>query len=345
MMRRLHRLLHRVDTMLVLLTLLVSWALMQRYSPLEGIGLAEVPYSQSAPVATAMAEEEEEMPAPRQPARNAAPVRFLMYNVQNYFVDADKKRSPHPRRAKPVRERDVVADVIASARPEVIGLIEMSGPAALDDLAERLAARGLKYPHRRVLARWGEDRALALLSMHPIVADRSKADCPLVGQTKRMMLRGLLDITVEAADKRRFRILGVHLKSRVSDNPTAAQALRAREARTLADTIQRILQKNPDAPLLVYGDWNDGPKAPALAVMSQGSTRATTMQRLKPEDANGESWTIYYKDGGEYSTFDQIYVNSALHKRMGSKAKSGIIGETRGKNRSSDHRAVWCDMY
>lgn len=340
MLTRLKALLRRVDMLLLGLTLLTSWVLVEHYGVSAEDSMVEVA-SHSYPMA-AEAAEPEPLPAP---ARAAAPVRFLMYNVQNYFVEADTPRSRHPRRIKTIRERELTADVIAAQQPEVVGLIEIGGPEALDDLAKRLAERRLNYPHRKVLTRWGEDRALAILSMHPIVEDHSKADCPLLGQTNRMMLRGILDVTIQAKDKRRFRILGTHLKSRVGDNPGAAQALRAREARTLANHVQQILRKQPATPLLVYGDWNDGPKDAALAVMTQGSSRATTLHRLKPEDENGECWTIFYKEGNEYNTFDQIYVSDALYKRMGTKGKKGIVGDVGGKKRSSDHRAVWCDLH
>lgn len=343
MIRRITAIIRRVDVLLILLCSVVSYSLMERYGVLERPLMTEsAPQYSPLPLSVEAAEQQPDTAPDVRAARRAAPVRFLMYNVQNYFVDADPQRARYTRRIKPVREREATADVIAVERPEVVGLIEMGGPAALDDLADRLAKRGLVYPHRRVLTRWGEDRALALLSMHPIVEDHSKADCPLLGQTNRTMLRGILDVTIQVKDKRRFRILGAHLKSRVTENPAAAQAQRAREARTLAAHVQQILKRAPSTLLLVYGDWNDGPKAPALAVMTQGSSRATTLQRLKPEDPNGECWTIYYKEGNEYNTFDQIYVSDSLNKRMGTKGKRGIIlQQQRG---ASDHRAVWCDM-
>lgn len=284
-------------------------------------------------------------PPGKQPARAGTPVRFLMYNVRDYFVDKDPQRSRHTRRLKPREQREAVAKVISSVAPEVVGLVEIGGPAALDDLAERLADKGLYYPHKKVLTRWGEDRALGILSKHPIVEDHSVADCLLVGRTNRSMLRGILDVTIRPEeDKREFRIIGAHLKSRVSDDPAAAEALRSREARTLAEHIARAVKKSPTTPILVYGDWNDGPKSPALGVLSRGSTSASALHRLSPKDSNGETWTIYYKDGNEYNTFDQIYVNSVLSKRMGKKSKMGIVTDP-ADTKPSDHRAVWCDMY
>ena len=343
MMRRFIRVFQRTDMLLVGLCLLVSALFIYRFNSFEAHAIIEAPPAASA------AEEAPRPTTPRDKVRSEGPVRFLMFNAQNYFVEEDTKRSKHERRIKTIPEREKVAEVVASVAPEVVGLVEIGGPAALDDLAKRLAARGLNYYHRKVLTRWGEDRALAVLSRYPIVEDHSIADCKLLGQTGRKMLRGILDVIVQVGEgkaERRFRIMGVHLKSRVSDDPAAADAQRAREAHTLAARVQQILRSNPGELLVVYGDWNDGPAEPTLAEVTRGATRATKLRRLRPEDANGESWTIYYKAGDEYNTFDQIYVSDALFKRISKgKGEQGIISEKPGKARASDHRAVWCDMF
>lgn len=329
------KLLTRSDLLLIILPILVSVLLYARFAPEAGPVHEQT--TSLTDEAAAEPQSETASPAGRRAMRAGEPVRFLMYNTQNYFVDRDVSRSRFSRTFKPVNKREAVADAIASVKPQVVGLVEMGGPAALDDLAVRLAARGLQYPYRKALTRWGEDRALAVLSMHPIVEDHSVADCLLLGQTSRRMLRGILDVTVELEDKRRFRIIGAHLKSRVSDDPMVADALRAREARTLAEHIRRAMNAQPEQPILVYGDWNDGPSDTSLGVMTQGGN----LKRLNPVDSRGEGWTIYYDRGQQYCTFDQIYVNSALSRRMGRKSEMGVVSEN---TKGSDHRPVWCDM-
>lgn len=348
MRKRVRRLVQRTDLLLISLCLLVSLLFSYRFGAMDTVAQpAEAPDTLVHDTPSA---QEPEL-APQTPAKAGAPVRFLMFNTKNYFVAEDVKRSParHQRKIKPVAEREKVADVIASVQPEVVGLIEIGGPAALDDLAKRLAARGLYYHHRKVLTRWGEDRALAILSRHEIAEDNSIADCKLLGNTRRPMLRGILDVTllVKGEKERRFRIMGVHLKSRMDPDPSMAQSLRAREARTLMAHVQAALRAHPERPLLIYGDWNDGPADPALAGMTKGTSRETTLHRLTPTDSRGEGWTIYYKEGNEYSTFDQIYVNHVLYRNMKGRNKSdmGIVSEEKGKGApASDHRAVWCDM-
>lgn len=342
MIAGLTRMLRRFDVLLICLSLVVSVLLIKHFGQHEPVAVVELPPRYAEGAATASDDDAAE---PYTAVRKGVPVRFMMYNVHDYFVPLDKPRSQHAQKTKPIKEREAVAEVIASVRPEIVGLVEIGGPAALRDLAERLASRGLHYPYMMTLTRWREDRALAVLSRYPIVADKSKAECVLVGQTtNRRMIRGILDVTVQVADGRCFRIMGAHLKSHVADDPRAAQAQRAREARTLAQHVQQAMMQQPEMPLLVYGDWNDGPSEPTLAVLTQEKAGGAKLKRIKPTDKNGATWTIYYKGGDSYNTFDQIYVNGILSSRMGRKAQMGIVPDGLPSG-NSDHRAVWCDLY
>lgn len=275
--------------------------------------------------------------------KSGRPVRFLMQNVENYFVAGERTRSRFVSRPKSAESRDAVADVIASARPEIVGLVEVGGPVSLQDLRERLAKRGLEYPYYRVLPRQGEDRALAVLSRHPIVQDRSVANYHLYGEHRRTMLRGILDVVVRLDDGRLYRILGAHLKSHVADDQAAAASLRNREALTLSMYIQRITRDQPNIPTLVYGDWNDGPAESAVKQIVQGVSTDSAMHRLSPQDSRGQGWTIYYKAGHEYCTYDHIFVNKALKFRLKKNTPSGVVDIPAAK-RASDHRALWCDL-
>ncbi len=271
------------------------------------------------------------------------PVRFLMHNVANYFVAGEQQRSRYPLRPKSLKAREAVADIISHARPEIVGLTEIGGPLALADLRQRLSARGLDYPYYRVLIRQGDDRALAVLSCHPIVQDNSRANMKLYGEQRRRMLRGILDVTVKHADGRLFRIVGAHLKSRVAEDPAAATALRSKEAHTLALHLRKAMRHQPGMPILVFGDWNDGPADASLKILTQGVSQDCALSRLKPADSRGETWTHYYHAAQQYNTFDQIYTNKVLGKRMGRKGQSAIV-DIPAAAEASDHRALWCEL-
>lgn len=272
------------------------------------------------------------------------PVRFLMYNVRNYFVAGEAQRAKYRIYPKPDYSKDAVADVIASVKPEIVGLIEMGGTKALEDLRQRLQIRGLSYPYYRVLERQGEDRALALLSQYPIAADKSKADYGLYNSKKMNMLRGLLDVTVKHQDGRQFRIIGAHIKSRVTDDEAAATSLRTAEAKTIAMHVAAAMKESPKLPILVYGDWNDSPSDESLRILSKGISADSALTRLAPKDSTAKEWTLYYKQGDEYFIFDQIYLNKVMKSRRGSNLKSGVVDLQPATKAASDHRAVWCEI-
>lgn len=269
------------------------------------------------------------------------PVRFLMQNVQNYFVAGEQQRSRYVTKPKPEAERVALVQSMVRLHPDIIGLVEIGGPVALQDLRLRLEEAGLSYPYFRVLVRNGEDRALGVLSRLPIVADASCANMPLEDRSNRKMLRGVLDVTVRAEDGRLFRVIGVHLKSRVADDPAAAQALRNKEARALALYLQREMKRSPKMPILVYGDWNDTPEDGSVKQAVQGASTLSALWRLSPQDSHGEEWTHHYRRGKAYYVFDHILFNKVLKKRVNSRPACGIVEQD---NAESDHRALWCEL-
>lgn len=331
----------RVDVTLLALVFIIAGLLISRFG--AEFGSTSTQIHEEATVLQPVVKDDEILPDISGMPLSGPPVRFLMHNVQNYFVAGEKTRSRYVNKPKSETSCHAVAEVIASANPDVVGLIEVGGPLALSNLQARLKRLGCDLSHSHILVRQGEDRALAVLSRYPIVHESSKADYGLYGQQKRRMLRGILDITVRVPDGRMFRIVGAHLKSRVADDAAAAQSLRTREARTLAMYLQQTMRRQPGMPVLVYGDWNDGPKDDSLQVLTQGISDDAALQRLSPEDSDGDSWTLYYKADREYFTFDQIYVNSVLGSRRKKGCKCGVVDHPAGKI-ASDHRAVWCDV-
>ncbi len=285
---------------------------------------------------------EKKLPTMAIPA-SGEPVRLLMHNVEDYFVAGERQRSRYNIRPKSEERREAVAEVIASVRPDMVGIIEIGGPLALADLRQRLEKRGLDFPYWRVLPRMGEDRALAILSRFPIVQDNSVADQQLLQQQKRNMLRGILDVTVKLPDGRLFRLLGVHLKSHVADNAAAADSLRRREADTLAMHLRGIARKQKHMPLVVFGDWNDNPGEDSLENLGKEGKDKAGLVRLEPTDAQGEGWTLFHRKGQQPCTFDHIYINAVMEKRLEEGTDCGIV-DIPAARRASGHRAVWCEL-
>ena len=189
-------------------------------------------------------------------------------NAGNYFVPEDPRRSNFQVKYKPVEAREAVAELVRQSGAEIVGLCEMGGEAAVRDLQMRLKRKGLHLPYKVLVMRDGEDRGLALLSKYRIADDRSVADMPVSGEAKRKktMLRGILDTTVSMPDGRLFRLVGIHLKSRLSRDGSAEDT-RRREAYALRDYLNEALASQDGMPLLLYGDFNDGPSDSAVQVI------------------------------------------------------------------------------
>ncbi len=329
----------RADVLLLLLVLLLGGLVMLRYGSVS----PQVSVKTESPVALPPSEVLSQAPVLQELPEAGPPVRFLMYNVQNYFVAGEKSRSRYVNRAKSRKSREAVAAVIADKKPDIVGLIEIGGEKALEDLRGLLAKRDLVYPHVVLVAREGEDRALALLSRFPIVRNDSRADVPLYGRRQRKMLRGILDATVQLEDGRMFRFVGAHLKSRMGDDAAAAETLRAGEAATLAFYLHEHMQAMPGMPFLVFGDWNDGPDDASLRLLRRGIAERSALTRLLPRDSRGEEWTLFYKNARAYYVFDQIFVNAVTRKRRGSRSDCGIVDVAAAED-ASDHRALWCEL-
>jgi len=110
------------------------------------------------------------------------------------------------------------------------------------------------------------------------------------------------------------------------------------EAGHVRNHIDRIIAKDPDAMLVVYGDFNDTTRS--LSSRSIYGTYRTPgyMNPIHLKDSRGETWTYRYEREDSYSRIDFVTVSSAL-KRHVKKEKSRIIDEDSWKE-ASDHRPV-----
>lgn len=276
-----------------------------------------------------------------------APVRMLAINAGNYFVPEDPGRSKYRQTYKKVEAREALAEVIMKSGADMVGLCEMGGEGAVSDLQARLKRKGVHLPYQTMVMRKGEDRGLAFLSKYPVARDASVQDMPLPGEVRRgrNMLRGVLDATVKLPDGRQFRLVGVHLKSRKAllNRDETAEDVRRKEAYALRDYLNGVMGLQEGMPLVLYGDFNDGPADEAMQVIQGEGKSAGRLNRLKPRDSRGETWTIYYNDGDSYHSFDHLFINQALQKRLGGRPVTGVVDIPESRL-ASDHRGVWVEL-
>jgi endonuclease/exonuclease/phosphatase family metal-dependent hydrolase len=238
----------------------------------------------------------------------------------------------------PVKSAEAKAAVIkllAGGSPDVIGLCEIGNRADVAEIQAMLKAEGTDLPFIHHTGGADAVRHLAILSRFPI-AKVEKPDLEIPG-TGQSMQRGILDVTLSVGD-RPIRFLGLHLKSKRIVPEFDEALLRVQEAGHVRNHIDHIIEKDEEAMLVVYGDFNDTTRS--LSTRSIYGTYRTPgyMNPIHVKDSRGEAWTYRYQVQDSYSRIDFVTVSSAL-KRHVKKDKSMVVDEPLWEE-ASDHRPV-----
>lgn len=252
--------------------------------------------------------------------QGAGAFRVATYNVENY-LDA----TIGTREAKSERARAKVREAILALRPDVLALQEMGRPSALEELRTALAKEGLDYPHWEHAGGWDTNIFVAVLSRFPIVARRSHTNENYLLQGRRLQVsRAFVEIDVAVTDDYRLTVISAHLKSR-REVAFADQAdMRLAEARLLREKIDAVLKRNPNANLVVLGDFNDTKDTPSTrAVIGRGKSRLID---TRPAERNGDNepaprptwdprnitWTHFYGVEDSYQRIDYLLISPGL---------------------------------
>ena len=271
----------------------------------------------------------------------AAPTNTFVvasYNVENWLL---MTRSGKPNLPKPAEEKAAVFDVLASIRPDVLGVVELGQREQLAELVEGLRQRGLDYPYTEWVQSVDTNRHVTLLSRFPIVEKFSRTDYnyDLAGKPERIS-RGILDVLVKVNDTYSFRALVVHLKSKVQSDRGDQAQMRLAEAQLLRKHIDGVLAANPDVNLVVMGDYNDTPDSEPMALIF-GKGPAKLFDPL-PTDSKGGHDTHYWASRGLYSRIDYLLTSPGMaHEYVAGSAK---IGDVPNWKDASDHRAVYAEF-
>jgi len=275
------------------------------------------------------------------PCHASEPILVMSYNVENWLaMDRRVHGRLQPAVSKPDSEKNAVADVIASHRPDILGVMEMGQRSDLDDLVARLKARGLDYP----AIEWHEGadltRHVALLSRFPILARNSQDHITFdLGGRPEAVERGILDVTVEPAPGYRIRLIGLHLKSRLADMDADEGALRAKEAWCVRQYLDTIFTSDPKVKLLVFGDLNDTRNDYPIKEILGPWQSSAALRDIPLRDGNGEYWTEYWSAADVYSRIDYFLASRALRRDIDG-SRSGIDHSSHW-NDASDHRAIF----
>lgn len=241
-------------------------------------------------------------------------ITFAAWNVQNYRTKPAV--APDGGITTPAKKAESIAAVVATLRkiePDILGLSEMGSRRDLKDLQERLRQAGVDLPHATWVDGADKDRHLALLSRFPLttVDHQTRSEFVLGGQ-KRLVQRGFLDCSIELPGGATLRVVGAHLKSRRIVPEFDQEEFRRNESLLLRRHVEGILGTKPDAPLLVFGDFNDTKNSAVVGGILGRPGRPDSLTLLPLSDRQGDQWTYRWEESDEYSRVDFIMVSETL---------------------------------
>lgn len=268
------------------------------------------------------------------------------YNVENY-LDAPARG----RVIKPEASRAKVAAMILQARPDIVALQEMGRESALLELRERLRRAGLDYPYYEHAGGWDTNIFVAVLSRFPIVARRSHTnDSYLVGGRRLHLSRAIIEVDIVVNDRYRLTLFTAHLKSR-REVPYADQAaMRLEEARILREKVDALLSRQPEANVIVTGDFNDTKDSPSIrAVVGQGRWKLIDTRPAEPNgdnlpaprpdwDPRNITWTHFYGKQDSYERIDYLLISPGLAREWVREQTFVVTAANWGL--ASDHRPI-----
>lgn len=258
---------------------------------------------------------------------------FVTYNLENYRVQETERT-----KAKAEFSREAAANMIASVRPDIVGVCEVGGEEALRDLQARLLRKGFELPEVELVEGPDRERQLALLSRYPLVERQSRGQVPYSLHGKgQWMRRGILDVSVEVGRRERIRLVGVHLKSRLP-TPEGESEVRRMEAHVLREHLDGVFVKSPECLLVAYGDFNDTREQASIREVFGERGKVGSLVEVVAEDAVGDRWTHYWREGDVYARIDYVMVSRALWPLV--VRGSGLVGRAAEWRQASDHRPV-----
>jgi len=246
--------------------------------------------------------------------------RVATYNVEGYLDQATQTRS-----AKSVEAKAKIRESLRALKPDVLALQEMGGTNALLELRDSLKAEGLDLPYWEHITGFDTNIHVAILSKFPIIARRPHTDDSFLLSGRRFRVsRGFAEVDIQVNTNYSFTLMTAHLKSKRAVAQADETELRLEEAKLLREKVDVILSANPNANLVVLGDFNDTKdSASTKAVIGRGKRKLVD---TRPAERNGDNapspnpaweprnvtWTHHYGKEDTYSRIDFLLISPGL---------------------------------
>jgi endonuclease/exonuclease/phosphatase family metal-dependent hydrolase len=276
----------------------------------------------------------------------AAPFRIGTYNLEGYLDQPSANRQPKSPAAKAK-----IRESIRALKPDVLALQEIGSATALAELRESLKLEGSDFPYWELVSGFDTNIHVAVLSRFPITASRSHTNENFLLSGRRFRVsRGFAELDIQVNTNYSLTLLAAHLKSK-RPIPQADEAeMRLEEAKLLREKIDARLAANPEANLVVVGDFNDTPDSSSTkAVIGRGKLKLID---TRPAERNGDddsaasaaspprniAWTHYYSKEDSYSRIDFLLLSRGMAREWLPNESSVLTLPNWGV--ASDHRPI-----
>jgi endonuclease/exonuclease/phosphatase family metal-dependent hydrolase len=256
--------------------------------------------------------------------------RVAEYNVENYLDQPTESRHF----AKSVEAKTKIRESIKAMNPDVIALEEMGTTNALMELRASLKTDGQDFPFWEFVESADTNIHVAVLSKFPIVARHSHTNDEFLLDGRRFRVsRGFAELDIRTAPNFVFTLIASHLKSRLPSVIADEVEERLGEARVLRGIVDDHFKANPNAKLIVLGDFNDTKNSNSMKeIVGRGKFKLID---TRPAERNGDNapgqppyfeprnvtWTYFYGADDTYSRLDYILLSPAM-------ARNWLMNET-----------------
>jgi endonuclease/exonuclease/phosphatase family metal-dependent hydrolase len=277
----------------------------------------------------------------------AGTFRVATYNVENYLDQPTESRHF----VKSAEAKAKIREIIKAMNPDVLALEEMGTTNALLELRASLKTDELDFPFWESVQGFDTNIHVAVLSRLPIVARRPHTNEFFLLDGKRFAVkRGFEEVDIQAAPNFNFTLIAGHLKSHLTTPEADEAEERLGEAKVLRGIIDARLGKNPNAKLVVLGDFNDTRDSDSTKeILGHGKFRLTD---TRPAESNGDnapgeapyfeprnvSWTYFYGAKDVYTRIDYILLSPAMKNFW--RADKTFIPKISNWGVGSDHRPI-----
>ena len=252
--------------------------------------------------------------------------RIATYNVENYLDQPTETR----KNVKSSEAKAKIRESILAMKPDVIAFEEMGSLSALQELRASLKKDGLDYPHWEHVTGFDTNIHVAVLSKFPITGRRAHTNDNFLLSGRRFRVsRGFADLDIKVNDHYTFTLIAAHLKSKRPIPDADESELRHEEAKILRQIVDARLATDPNANIVVLGDFNDTYNTKSTkAVIGTGKTKLVD---TRPAERNGDNqpnpanprwsprnivWTHAYGVEDSYSRIDYILLSPAMAKEL-----------------------------